>query len=747
MLHRIVVLFIGLLLALSLASAAAAQQAENPLVKLEGATQYEITNLQDEFIIRIPVTLQPGVKAVTPMVASVALGKRNDQALSQLFKPDMETGPSPVLIIKVQPRTLEQGTYAVLIDLRDPAKAAAAQPTKPAPKNAPPAEAPAAKHQFLKIEITLPEAKLSTFEPVVIEQVNYLFGWVRTPGPPKLSLTEISGHKTQLNDVRINQTEISNANEPTHQIVKFDSVGAIAPLDTGRSEMTLSGPFPLGTTKGKALISSGQLSAPVPVSFEVKAHRWEGFIVIIIILGLLLGFLARVWTKQRIELQQARLKAVDVLETLQQEDGRHPDADFHTEIEPSMTNLRTAINSAATADILSTAVTNAGAQLKAALQNLDGRRAAVQSMLETLKKVDHLRADLPENIAGAVQVDPVLIQQINNNIQADNISAAKTALDQTVTGMGNALTPIIQGWSNNVLTLLDQINLIQAFLPPNFSVSVTQETAKISEKLGELPAINEGSTAEALLAIVTSIRELNLRIKGLARRLGDLLTNASNTLKIEFGPNAPAIEELFVSLDQLNQKLPEWTAHLDTSMGALQNAISGAQIKWRQQLIGQLKGNEAAAVEKATDAVNAFLDQNQYWNAALAVAQFLRANPLEEVLGDEETGIQRNAPLFFVAESPDLAVPQAGQSFTIIREKTIPPTIESLRVSTLQDLIFAKAIRWIIASIGIVLIGYVLFADKFVGTLSDILAIFVWAFGVDISVDALLDAGKKIKQA
>jgi hypothetical protein len=147
------------------------------------------------------------------------------------------------------------------------------------------------------------------------------------------------------------------------------------------------------------------------------------------------------------------------------------------------------------------------------------------------------------------------------------------------------------------------------------------------------------------------------------------------------------------------------------------------------------------------------LNQNQYWSAALSLVQFLIAHPPApdaEADAEADAGGEAIEPpmiFTFLPRTIEGIFPEIFASFSTVREKTVPPTVESLRVSSIRELILAKGIRWIIASVGIVIIGYVLFASKFVGTFPDLLAIFVWAFGVDISVDALLDAGKKLKQS
>jgi hypothetical protein len=60
---------------------------------------------------------------------------------------------------------------------------------------------------------------------------------------------------------------------------------------------------------------------------------------------------------------------------------------------------------------------------------------------------------------------------------------------------------------------------------------------------------------------------------------------------------------------------------------------------------------------------------------------------------------------------------------------------------------WARRFRFLASLILIIAFGYVLFAAKFEGTATDLAAIFAWAFGIDITVDAAIQATQKVKGA
>jgi hypothetical protein len=77
----------------------------------------------------------------------------------------------------------------------------------------------------------------------------------------------------------------------------------------------------------------------------------------------------------------------------------------------------------------------------------------------------------------------------------------------------------------------------------------------------------------------------------------------------------------------------------------------------------------------------------------------------------------------------------------------MPATIEHLRVSTFRGLLINRLVQNLIIGAGIAVIGYAIFSEKFVGTVQDLAAIYFWAFGIDLSVSALVAASGKLKGA
>ena len=73
--------------------------------------------------------------------------------------------------------------------------------------------------------------------------------------------------------------------------------------------------------------------------------------------------------------------------------------------------------------------------------------------------------------------------------------------------------------------------------------------------------------------------------------------------------------------------------------------------------------------------------------------------------------------------------------------KTLDP-VSAVEIHSFRTLLFAKSVQWGISAIGLTIIGYLLFAEKFVGTPPEMLTAFLWGFTTDIGVDSLVSAAK-----
>jgi hypothetical protein len=743
-------LFVILMLAQSTAQVANSQTTQTTTKPTTYVTpfnlRYEISNLADETTIRVDLLFQPCLKAVVPTLADVAIDERHDQSIKDLFAVEMERPQDPkaipAMLIRVKPRSLQQGTYKLRIEVRPDTTEAKDQNKAPAKSaTSKSVKAPAAKPaQSLSLEVKVPAVTIKTTQNLIIHQVrNGIFGG---DDPPTLALTGASPN-ARLTDVKIHQIYLSGSdNVSTSRRVDFGEVKEITPDSTSRSPITLSGNFPLGTSTGAALISAPQLEKPIDLTFEVHNRRAKWIIVVTMILGVILGFVARVWTRFRIELRQARLKALDAATTLERELQNRPDAEFHEAVEPAFTSLTTAIENGSAAQ-LTNQITAANAALVAALNDLDQRRITVKSQFETLSGLAKKSSLLPAEISAAVSIVGAELEKAQSQLELDNVAAAAQTLQPLAPGLGSKLGPAASNWRSHVSSLLEVAEGISAFLPAKVGAGIDTDNTTVKTKLAELVPTTEASSLTEISSLFDAIRNVRDSLTVFVRRLATQLANSVNALKIQFDKPLPeSVAQLFNEAEQISKRLPELAEHPEAGAKELQERLAALTLHWSETMLAQIQGDNTVLVTSSREDVETLLDQNQYFDATLAVIEFLQAQA-DMLLGS--VAVTNVVPSFEEAVSfldllggggrPETSVTMV----TTVHERTIPPNLTALRTRTWKELAVARALQFAIAGVIIMAVGYALFAEEFVGTFKELMAVFVWAFGLNLSADSMME--------
>jgi hypothetical protein len=275
----------------------------------------------------------------------------------------------------------------------------------------------------------------------------------------------------------------------------------------------------------------------------------------------------------------------------------------------------------------------------------------------------------------------------------------------------------------------------------------------VTDKVNALVLPTDESTLDEVSTFVRSAVDAADACKALVLRTADQVANSSNSLKASYdslpSPPAPAlINQLFERSFELLKKFPHWTAHPKEGTKELPEALGALKSQWREALIAQTNG-----MDEARNSLTDWLDEGNYNTAAFNLITYLREHPPkpgDTILGDTDTSLATSSAPMPLSEglvsffnSFSSRAEDDVTMITSVHQHTLPPNLEALRARTWQELATAKALRFAIASLIILAIGYALFVDKFVGTFNDLMAIFVWAFGTNISVDTIMDSTKK----
>jgi len=167
----------------------------------------------------------------------------------------------------------------------------------------------------------------------------------------------------------------------------------------------------------------------------------------------------------------------------------------------------------------------------------------------------------------------------------------------------------------------------------------------------------------------------------------------------------------------------------------LEQQAQRLRAQWRDALVSEVK--DAGAITTEFEAC-------KYEAAALALGKALGVGPAGTSLGDRE-GAVRKIPGAATPESyagpEDVRVPPS-EGTPAAAPPIEPPDFAAFGRISERKLRQAKLLQWSISGMALTIVGYLIFADKFVGSSGDLLSAFFWGFTTDIGVDALITAAK-----
>jgi len=302
---------------------------DTPWIRLERGPTYELLDDADSVIVHVPVTLLASVKPqdVTLKLLDVRFGRRYETRLLDAFTlqpmEQASSGHGPALEIVVDlTKAAAQGSYNLLIEATTGTMAP----------------------QTLELEIVHPTAKLMPIAPLVVEEVDCILRFCSDINGTPLIMSETSG-LSRLTGITLKPLDFfGESSQLVRGSITFDNAPhTLAPRTSASITYTLQGNFPLGITRGNAVISAPQLTDPLLVTFEVHKRLAPWYVLIVIAIGLLLGWVSRTRLQNEILLNEMRLKGCDLQAAIEHEIRHRTDADFQAALTEPLATLSAAI--------------------------------------------------------------------------------------------------------------------------------------------------------------------------------------------------------------------------------------------------------------------------------------------------------------------------------------------------------------------------------------------------------------------
>jgi len=703
------------------------------LIKLDGGLKYEISNLSDEYALRIPITLESGVKTVKLSKIDVFLGDKHDLNIFEAFQVVLngttdENNAVPAITVTVKTTNLEQGTYKLLmlVEQTDPPDAS--------------------KKQNISLDLILPATKIQMLGALKFGQTNPFIGNLENSGNMTLSLLQTTARRTVLRDFTAVQATLNRAdNEPTAAKVLFQPLANTTSPDLKEMTISLDGVFPLGTTTGTALINSPQLSEPISVPFEIKVRRPEYYILITIIIGLIASFFVRTIAQKQIDLYKAREKATEAIETLQKEWNNRQDEVFRNRINDEITNIE---QKKAGKDIaaLTNVVTAANTAFSDALTELGTRRLQTQVLIENMNQLLIAAQSLPKEFAEILSIKSRL-DAAKIDIGTDNVGAADEKLKSLISELHGKVKSVLPVWRPKMETFLSSLKNLSPFLASaSIEDNLNQNFTDLSSKIKAIaPAANP--TIENLESLTDTLSDIHLRIKELLISVELNLAYTITFLKAQFesttSKNKVEVNEFFNKLTEFQKMPADWLSSPSEKAEQVQQSVIEIETTWKKTMLALVAGADDDVITEVSNLLNA----RQYRQAAAKTIEFLR-KPVESTpssSGGAESAASSEFSFPGSTMALDNGTPVKINNFTVIKsESASAPSFEAFKAYSRWQYNLWRSLIILFASAGVIAIGYFLFVDKFVGTETDLLAIFVWAFGTDVSITSLISLGTNL---
>ena len=564
-----------------------------------------------------------------------------------------------------------------------------------------------------------------------------------------------------LTGIRIIQKGEIEASRRTGGIV----VVTVAPADIApgtyphieyRTNFDLNGVFPLGTAKGKLSISADQLATPVTMDFEVHARTTRIVLALALVFGLLFGWLTRKFLKGRLDRTQEQQKTYVLLKLIEATLERSGDDDFRKQI-GEVRAQATAALSAKTADETKTLNDAAQKRFLEIQDTMRLRRAALdQAFADTLALLQahwQVPAALAEQISSTTSVVEALLLERPNNDFTREERTLDSAVAQVLDGAGTRVTRCAES-----LLAIDQL---VGVLLPLLDAAATGALKVLARPAAAPEGVKPTASARQRLDGLRAALEY---VHAACRWRGDTLRNLESLLSMQTarwdallaGAQLPARPAWTLWLDAahaLGAKLGDMAADRGATPDALVGQAKALVLALKPAILAQLEPGERPAVEIQ-------LTQAAYGEALAALALLRQPRPtVAESRAFEGRDVAppsaRKARSMAAASASGHATMMFGRSAeTLPNSSSAPLPTPGFDAASLAILANASARRLegtqtlltLTYAAIIVIGGYFLFAEKWVGTPIDIAVAFFWAYATDIGSDAATTAARGLKK-
>lgn len=686
------------------------------LVSLEDSTTVELCPACKSVSVLVKPADKPVQLSEAPQVEAVYLaGDRKDV---RSFSAKWIGNQKPRAIeITFDPNVLVRaGTYDVYLNLQPVSNSSA---------------------QRLKVQIIHAAPKIAAIPKLILDRTYWFIG-LAWDTHPELFINEVS-KKSNLTNLKIEKVgNASVGSKPIGGTLQFlNPPKEVKAGDRPKLDYTLANDFGLGPATGSMRIESDELIDPVGTfDFEVRSHVHWIYIGLTILAGLICSYLLKVHLQRRVELDQARLDARKLIERIAAEETRHQDPAFTRAYQAQLADLNTALNGDNPTDI-NTAKTALDTTWRTALQDLAKRHQGQVDALDKLRDVTNYDWLVPPGVSAVIAAARAAEPGVVQLIERDDLTQADIQRRQIVLNLGDGILEAAIAWQTHETQILNAVQNAPDGISQQVSTALVKPAQDLTAALNKINVNTPHGTPEQIQQALSDIKfecvSLRQFVDWLEQAVKVELATAQSLVAaanlpgwnaIAFGALPAAVDAFATFLDSM----------VDTpnpvGLPAQLNAVRQAWTDALQQQFPAL--NEAVQTE---------LTARNYINA---VKLTLRQKRGATALGLAALGAAPpfTAPGFLGFATGGAAAPVYSVRTSFQTLFTPAPTLPT-SVTDAAQLKKDKRTQSVVIGLLLIVAGYGLQLNTFVGTFADFSTLFFWAFGLDLTVDAVTKAAKK----
>lgn len=647
--------------------------------------------------VTVPLKLDKAALADVDLVSdtpfTVKSGNKNNQRFKNAIRIYLDR-QQPVIRLVVDMKMLNmQGTYEVSIGYT-------------IKKDTP---------ALLKVSLVRPAATVDTVSTVYIKIAG---GKVITYGPFVLNAEK------SLSDINVLQlsnpyfTSINRGDLVSFPAASYTvKAGKYFKAEYSFDNKLISG-LDLGKTTGKMLVTSPEMTAPITVNFEIFKRVNKFWIIVAVFAGLLTGALVRHYLKDKKEWEQLRIKGFDLVNQIIAETKGIGDKTVQKKINDLVNGLNVMLSSKGGMSRFT------GREDAPLTKKIDETVIAYNSIKdkfkESLKDQEDALKELSagfENENISITLKTILAAEFNAYLLARkhvgemNPTDAKTEIDKAINEVNKWLAGFLTYHESlvSVMSTDANNNFYPKAIPDAVKESIKKYLDKIQEQVNDGkeqakkindyvagPKTDAAGAEAARKAVTTAMTKADIILEAEDKMKKYIDENLETIFKYGSGVKAiPEVSSLLTIVD-------EWKSTLDN-------------------IIRNPKGTENAA-EYIPPTLMARLDAA--WEAAK-----LKIGGL--TLGDNDSAASRNELTEVSLKTRTGFLPP---DYFTDRGAAMATLLADTRSAQKNWLLYAF-LRTALLALLLGLAALKFYGPSFIGTWDEIIAIFLFAFSVDVTVD------------